>query len=166
MTRALVITNPAAARADAKAVAAICDTLRGGGWTVEVRATAGPGDARRLAEEARDQAFDVLVCHGGDGTTMQVAAGIVGTGLAGRGIPLGLVPGGTGNVLAGNLGLPRGATRAARALLTARTHAIDLGVVDRADGPHYFAVAAGTGFDAQLMADTKLAAKRRWKVGA
>ncbi|MGH7530859.1 MAG: diacylglycerol/lipid kinase family protein, partial [Gemmatimonadales bacterium] len=42
----------------------------------------------------------------------------------------------------------------------------DLGVVDRADGPHYFAVAAGTGFDARLMSDTGLVAKRRWKLGA
>ena len=161
LTRALLITNPAAARTHAKAVGAIQDVLVSGGWSVEVRATAGPSDARRFAQEARGQDFDVVVCHGGDGTAMQVAAGIVGSG-----IPLGIVPGGTGNVLAGNLHLPHGVTRAARALLTARPRHIDLGVIERADGPHYFAVAAGTGFDAQLMADTGLAAKRRWKVGA
>lgn len=161
MTRALVITNPVAARTHARAVTVIQDTLRGGGWTVDVIATSGPGDARRIAEAARTQGFDVLVSHGGDGTAMQVAAGIVGTG-----IPLGLVPGGTGNVLAGNLRLPNSPVKAARVLLTARPHAIDLGVVERSDGPHYFAVASGTGFDAQLMADTDLAAKRRWKVGA
>ena len=91
MTRALLITNPAAARADARAVTAIRDTLRGGGWEVEVLATARPGDARRFAAAAPAQGFDVLVCYGGDGTAMQVAAGAVGTGL-----PLGLVPGGTG----------------------------------------------------------------------
>lgn len=161
MTRALLITNPAAARTDARAVTAIRETLRGGGWDVEVLATLGPRDARRFAEEARDQAFDVLVCYGGDGTAMQIAAAIVGTG-----IPLGLVPGGTGNLLAGNLRLPRNAAKAARALLTARPYAIDLGVVERADGAHYFAVASGTGFDAQLMATTDAAAKRRWKFGA
>jgi diacylglycerol kinase (ATP) len=161
VTRALLITNPAAARAHAKAVTAIREILGAGGWSVDVRATQGPGDARRFSEEARGQGFDVIVCHGGDGTAMQVAAGIVGTG-----IPLGLVPGGTGNVLAGNLRLPTGTARAARALLKARPQAIDVGVVQREDGPHYFAVAAGTGFDAQLMADTGLAAKRRWKVGA
>jgi diacylglycerol kinase family enzyme len=105
--------------------------------------------------------FDVLVSHGGDGTAMQVAAGIAGTPIS-----LGLVPGGTGNVLAGNLRLPRSTASAARALLKARRLQIDLGVVERSDGPHYFAVAAGTGFDAQLMADTGLQAKRRWKVGA
>lgn len=161
MTRALLITNPFAARAHARAVTAIRDILHGGGWNVEVRSTAGPGDARRIAEQARGEGFDVLVSHGGDGTAMQVAAGIAGTGMA-----LGLVPGGTGNVLAGNLRLPRSTANAARALLKARRHPIDLGVVERPDGPHYFAVAAGTGFDAQLMADTGLQAKRRWKLGA
>jgi diacylglycerol kinase (ATP) len=161
VTRALLITNPFAARAHARAATKIRDILQQGGWSVEVRATEGPGDARRIAEAARGAGFDVLVSHGGDGTAMQVAAGIAGTGIV-----LGLVPGGTGNVLAGNLQLPRGAAPATRALLTARRHAIDLGVVERADGPHYFAVAAGTGFDAQLMADTGLQAKRRWKVGA
>ncbi len=161
MTRALLITNPFAARAHARAVTTIRDILQGGGWSVEVRSTAGPGDARRIAEESRASGFDVLVSHGGDGTAMQVAAGIAGTGTA-----LGLVPGGTGNVLAGNLRLPRSTASAARALLKARREPIDLGVVERVDGPHYFAVAAGTGFDAQLMADTGLQEKRRWKLGA
>ena len=161
MTRALLITNPFAARAHARAVTTIRDILQGGGWSVEVRSTAGPGDARRIAEESRAIGFDVLVSHGGDGTAMQVAAGITGTGTA-----LGLVPGGTGNVLAGNLRLPRSTASAARALLKARREPTDLGVVERADGPHYFAVAAGTGFDAQLMADTGLQEKRRWKLGA
>jgi len=161
MTRALLITNPFAARAHARAVTTIRDILQRGGWSVEVRSTTGPGDARRIAEESRAMGFDVLVSHGGDGTAMQVAAGITGTRIA-----LGLVPGGTGNVLAGNLRLPRSTASAARALLKARRHPIDLGVVERADGPHYFAVAAGTGFDAQLMADTGLQEKRRWKLGA
>jgi YegS/Rv2252/BmrU family lipid kinase len=161
VTRALLVTNPAAARTDARAVTAVRETLRSGGWDVEVLATLGPRDARRFAEEARDQKFDVVVCYGGDGTAMQIAAALVGTGL-----PLGLVPGGTGNLLAGNLRLPRNAAKAARALLTARPHAIDIGVVDRPDGAHYFAVASGTGFDAELMAETSAAAKQRWKFGA
>src|SRR5206468_9034039 len=161
MTRALLITNPFAARADARAVTAILKILGRGGWNVDLQTITGPGDARRIAEGARGAGFDVLVSHGGDGTAMQVAAGIAGSGIA-----LGVVPGGTGNVLAGNLRLPRTTAGAARALLKARRRPIDLGVVERSDGPHYFAVAAGTGFDAQLMADTGLQAKRRWKVGA
>ena len=161
MTRALLISNPFASRAHSNAVNVIRDILQGGGWMVDVHTTAGPGDARQVAEEARGAGYDVFVSHGGDGTAMQVAAGIVGTG-----ITLGLLPGGTGNVLARNLDLPRSAASAARALLKARRMQIDLGVVDRNNGPHYFAVVGGTGWDAQLMADTNLQAKRRWKFGA
>ena len=161
MTRALVITNPFAARADARAVTAILKILGRGGWNVDLRTIKAPGDARRIAEESLGEGFDVLVSHGGDGTAMQVAAAIAGSGIA-----LGVVPGGTGNVLAGNLRLPRTSTAAARALLTARARAIDLGVVQRSDGAHYFAVAAGTGFDAELMATTGREQKRRWKFAA
>src|SRR6266576_3449939 len=161
VTRALLITNPFAARADARAVTAILEILGRGGWNVDLKTISGPGDARRIAEESLGAGFDVLVSHGGDGTAMQVAAGIAGSGIA-----LGVVPGGTGNVLAGNLRLPRSTASAARALLKARREPIDRGVVERSDVPHYFAVAAGTGFDAQLMADTGLQAKRRWKLGA
>ena len=161
MTRALLIANPAAARTDARAVTAIRDTLRGGGWAVEVRATAQAGDARRFAREACTQGYDALVCYGGDGTAMEIAAGAVGSG-----IPLGLVPGGTGNLLAGNLRLPRRPAAAARVILAGRAASIDLGAVERADATHYFAVCSGTGFDARLMARTGSAEKRRWKMAA
>lgn len=161
MTRALLITNPFAARADARAVTAILKILGRGGWNVDLRTIKGPGDARRIAEESLGEGFDVMVSHGGDGTAMQVAAAIAGSGIA-----LGVVPGGTGNVLAGNLRLPRTLTGASKALLKARSHAIDVGIVPRADGDHYFAVAAGTGFDAQLMAATDSAQKKRWKFAA
>ena len=73
----------------------------------------------------------------------------------GSGIPLGLVPGGTGNLLVGNLRLPRDPAAAARVILTGRTAAIDLGSVERADGTHYFAVCGGTGFDAQHEANAQ-----------
>ncbi|HYL20640.1 MAG TPA: diacylglycerol kinase family protein [Gemmatimonadales bacterium] len=161
MTRSLLIANPAAARTDARAVTAIRDTLRRGGWSVEVRATAQAGDARRFAREGRAQGFDVLVCYGGDGTAMEIAAGAVESR-----IPLGLVPGGTGNLLAGNLRLPRDPAAAARVILAGRTAPIDLGAVERADGTHFFAVCGGTGFDARLMARTRPAEKRRWKMAA
>src|SRR2546421_3395292 len=87
MTRALLIANPAAARTDARAVTAIRDTLRRGGWTVEVRATARAGDARRFAREATQQAFDVLVCYGGGG-----AAGELSARGGGRALPRGPPP--------------------------------------------------------------------------
>lgn len=161
MTRALLITNPAAARTEGGSVSAVRDTLRAGGWSVDVLATHRAGDARRFAAEAHADGFDMLVCYGGDGTAMQIAAAIAGTGM-----PLGLVPGGTGNLLAGNLRLPRSPVAAARAMLKGRPMPIDLGVVERGDGTHYFAVASGAGYDAVIMSQTAAASKQRWKVGA
>lgn len=161
MTRALLITNPAAARTAPRAVTAIRETLERGGWSVEVLTTAQPGDARRFAHEGREAGVDVLVAFGGDGTLMEIAAAAVGGD-----IPLGVIPGGTGNLLAGNLRLPRDPAAAARVILRARSAPIDLGMVERADGVHYFAVCCGTGFDARLMAATGAAEKRRWKMAA
>jgi len=162
--RVLLITNPAAARTDARAVLAVRDTLRAGGWRVEVLATAAPGDARRFATEAAAEGhggFDALLSVGGDGTAMQVAAGLVGSG-----IPLGLVAGGTGNILARNLRLPIDPVRAARAILKGSPYAMDLGRMPRDDGDHFLAVCAGAGYDAQIMAATDTMFKRRWKIAA
>jgi diacylglycerol kinase family enzyme len=161
VTRALLISNPVAARTDAGAIAAVRDVLRGGGWTVELAVTTAAGDARRLAERGRDEGFDAVLSYGGDGTAMQIAGAIAGTG-----IPLGLLPGGTGNVLAGNLRLPRRPVAAAQAILQHRPIAIDLGAVSRADGVHHFAVCCGAGFDAMLMQRTDTASKRRWRRAA
>lgn len=161
MTRALLITNPVAARTDARALARVREAFRAGGWHVEVAATAASGDARRLAERGRAEGFEALLAYGGDGTAMQIAAAIAGTE-----IPLGLLPGGTGNVLAGNLRLPRHPLPAARAILAGTTAAIDLGVVRRADGDHFFAVCGGAGFDAALMERTDSASKHRWRRAA
>ena len=78
MTRALIITNPAAARTRPESVETVVQVLRGGGWDVTVLATGGSGDARRLAEEGVRSDVDVVGVFGGDGTTMQAAAALVG----------------------------------------------------------------------------------------
>ena len=161
MTRVLIITNPAAARTRPESVDTVTRVLRGGGWDVTVLATGGTGDARRLAEEAVRDQVDVVGVFGGDGTTMQAAAALVGTRTA-----LGVLPGGTGNLLAGNLRIPADPRRAAVALLTGMPRPFDLGRIERDDGMHYFAVAAGAGIDARVMAETAAAAKRKWGMGA
>ena len=161
MTRALIITNPAAARTQALSIRAVVDTLRQGGWEVELRATGGPGDARRFALEAVADRMDVVGVFGGDGTTMQAAAALVGTDTA-----LGVIPGGTGNLLAGNLRIPANPVRAARAMLASRVAPLDLGRMQRPDGTHYFAVACGAGYDARVMAETTTAEKHRWRFAA
>jgi YegS/Rv2252/BmrU family lipid kinase len=161
MPRALLITNPAAARTAAIAVNTILSTLRGAGWDVEVLATGGPGDARRLAQYGVAEKVDVVVVFGGDGTAMQAAAALVGTDVA-----LGVIPGGTGNLLAGNLRIPASPVRAARALLRAKPRLFDLGRMERPAGPQYFAVACGAGYDARVMAGTLSEHKRRWGMAA
>jgi diacylglycerol kinase (ATP) len=161
VTRALLIANPAAARTARDAVNTVTSTLRGAGWEVEVLATGGPGDARELAQYGVSEGVDVVTVFGGDGTTMQAAAALVGTDVA-----LGVIPGGTGNLLAGNLRIPASPARAARALVTARPRLFDLGRMERSSGSQYFAVACGAGYDARVMAATLSEQKRRWGMAA
>lgn len=161
MQRALLITNPAAARTQPRTVGDVVDVLRRGGWEVEVQATGGPGDARRLAGEAIDNSFDAVAVFGGDGTTMQAASAMVGTE-----VPLGLIPGGTGNLLAGNLRVPAAPTRAAETIVAGNLRRIDLGRMECQGAVHYFAVACGAGFDARVMIETPSELKHRWGMGA
>ena len=161
MPRALLIANPAAARTAPIAVKAILTTLRGAGWDVEALATGGPGDARRLAQYGVAEKVDVVAVFGGDGTAMQAAAALVGTDVA-----LGVIPGGTGNLLAGNLRIPASPARAARALVRAKPRLFDLGRMERPAGLQYFAVACGAGYDARVMAGTLSEHKRRWGMAA
>jgi diacylglycerol kinase (ATP) len=155
--RALLIANPAAARTAPGAVNAVMRTLRASGWDAEVLATGGPGDARRLAEYGVAEGMDIIAVFGGDGTTMQAAAALVGTEVA-----LGVIPGGTGNLLAGNLRIPPSPVRAAKALISAKPKMFDLGRMERPEGAQYFAVACGAGYDARVMAGTLSEHKRRW----
>jgi YegS/Rv2252/BmrU family lipid kinase len=161
VTRALLIANPAAARTGKMAVRTVANTLRGGGWDLEVLATEGPGSARELADYGVTQKFDLIAVLGGDGTTMQAAAALVGSDVA-----LGVIPGGTGNLLAGNLRIPASPARAARALLTAEPRRFDLGRMERSFGWQYFAVACGAGYDARVMAATMSEHKARWGMAA
>jgi len=159
--RVLFIANPAAARTRPRSVDAVMRTFAAAGWNAELAATTGPGDARRLAAQGVAQGMEIVAVFGGDGTTMQAAASLVGTDVS-----LGVIPGGTGNLLAGNLRIPSVPARAARALVSAAPREFDLGRMARADGLHYFAVACGAGYDARVMAETLGEHKRRWGMAA
>jgi diacylglycerol kinase family enzyme len=104
---------------------------------------------------------DVVAVFGGDGTAKQAAAALVGTDVA-----LGVIPGGTGNLLAGNRRSPASPARAARALVRAKPRLYDLGRLERPAGLQYFAVACGAGYDARVMAGTLSEHKRRWGMAA
>lgn len=119
---------------------------------VDVVLTERSGHAGLLASGARDGGYDAVFTLGGDGTAMEAASA-----LANSGIPIGVLPGGTGNLLARALGIPRHVHRAVPALLAGGTRRIDLGVVLG----HHFAVAAGVGIDAAMVAETPRWLKRR-----
>ena len=139
----------------------VAETLERAGWSTQLAVTGGRDDARTLAVQAVTAGVDVVAVFGGDGTTMQAARALIGTEVA-----LGLIPGGTGNVLAGNLRIPTDPIRAARILVRGRRRVIDLGRAVLPDGEHFFGVAVGAGIDARIMGETALVHKRRWGIGA
>jgi diacylglycerol kinase (ATP) len=161
VSRVLLIANPVAARTNDPTRQRVVEYLAREGWRVDVAVTTCAADAREMAREGVASGVDAIAVFGGDGTTMQAVAGMIGSQ-----VPLALIPGGTGNLLAGNLRLPSNPVRAARALVSGRPRVIDLGRVTFTDGEHYFGVACGAGVDAQVMGQTKLADKRRWGIGA
>src|SRR5262245_5748825 len=149
MARAVLISNPVAARTHPAVAQAVSRVFRANGWGIDVRETDAPGDAHRFATEAVTGGTDVVAVFGGDGTTMQAARALVGSE-----VTLGLVPGGTGNVLAGNLRVPASPVAAAELIVRGNRRRIDLGRLEREDGLHYFGVACGAGADAKVMGGT------------
>ncbi|WP_421735880.1 diacylglycerol/lipid kinase family protein [Cellulomonas sp.] len=143
-------------------------------WYETTIADPGVGQTRKAVAEGAD----VVVAMGGDGTVRAVAEGLVGTG-----VPMGLIPLGTGNLLARNLDLPLSDPLAAmRTALEGRDRTIDVGWLrvhrwesesedddDPADEvqlprDHIFLVIAGLGFDAAMVAgtDEQLKARVGW----
>lgn len=161
VTEALIITNPAAARAAGGGLAAARRRLERGGLSVAVATSSATGEGERLAREAVADGVDVVIAHGGDGTVMDVAMGLVGTGR-----PLGVLPGGTGNVLAGSLTVGRSCVAAADTILRGATRTIDLGRLTMGTESRYFAVNCASGFAARLMAETAQHHKRRFGMAA
>jgi diacylglycerol kinase (ATP) len=113
--------------------------------------TAEDDPGRSMAATAVEQQVDLVVAAGGDGTVR-----IVADGLANSGIPMGIVPSGTANLLARNLGIPMGEADAIDVVLSGRTRTIDL-IKLTIDGrePEHFAVMAGMGIDAMTMDETR-----------
>ena len=161
MTRAVVISNPNASRVRKARLEMALARLKAGGIAVDVARTSAPGEGARLAREAASDGADLLITHGGDGTLMELAPVWYETGR-----PLGILPAGTGNRLADNLGIPWAPRDAADVILAARPRAIDLGRIVTAEKTGYFAVCGGCGFDAEVMHRTSAATKRTWGVAA
>ncbi len=164
--RGLIIFNPAAGpRRNWGALTKAAAVLGKGGWKVEIVETESSDEVYSLAKEAASLRYDAVIAAGGDGTVNGVVNGIVGTETA-----LGVLPLGTGNVWARQLGLTSAnlflslpdACRAAEILLESSVTSVDVGL---ANGRH-FLLWCGIGIDALVAEEVESHPAVKRKFGA
>jgi diacylglycerol kinase (ATP) len=150
--RVLVIYNPVAGTRQRRRFGATLRHLTMAGCTVTVRETGAVGAAGTLARTALDEDQDVIVAAGGDGTINEIINAVAGTSAV-----LGLIPLGTANVLAAEIGLPADPRGIAEVIAHGRPRPIYLGTV----GNRRFTMMASFGFDAHAVDRVSLPLKRR-----
>jgi len=182
--RATLIVSPIASRLRdhaerARIMAAATQALRARGHaSVGVVESGDPSGIRAAAALAAASGASLVAVAGGDGTVRDAAGA-----LSGSGVPMGIIPGGTGNLFATAAGVPRDLDAAIAALATGTPVPYDTGVVrlvppgrdasgaspggaPDVGAPMPFVVACGTGFDARMIAATSRESKRRYGVAA
>ncbi|MFT4215819.1 MAG: diacylglycerol kinase family protein [Micropruina sp.] len=123
---------------------------RENGWTPLFLETTPDDPGRGMTRAALEAKVDLVMAAGGDGTVRVVCSALAGTN-----VPLGLLPSGTGNLLARNLGIPLDEAEAIEVILQGRRDRIDLiEVTIDDDEPEHIAVMAGIGLDARIMSGT------------
>jgi len=121
-----------------------------------MRATTGPGTAGEMARKAIEAGTELILAAGGDGTLNEVLGGVANTP-----VPLGILPAGTANVLATEIGLGRNIERAAAMLPECIAQRIAIGFLHGGSNPRYFLSMAGIGFDAHIVYNLSERLKRR-----
>jgi diacylglycerol kinase (ATP) len=155
--RLLIIFNPAAGWRRRQRLAPVLARLREHGCAYVLRETQGRGDAERFAAAVDPADFDLVVAAGGDGTVNEAI-----NGLACSAPPLALIPLGTVNVLAAEIGLRTDPAAVARCVALGEPRPIALGA---ANGRR-FILMAGAGFDAHVVAGVSVPMKRWLGKGA
>lgn len=153
----LVIHNPVAGWWQRAKLRTYLKALRRAGRRVVVRKTTGPADATAIAAGLDPGQVETVVAAGGDGTIREVA-----DGLAGGDIRLAILPLGTANVLAIEMGVGLTPKSAARATTAGQDHAAYAGLV----GKHRFLLMVSAGIDARVVARTSSSVKRTIGKGA
>jgi diacylglycerol kinase family enzyme len=142
--RFFLLTNPGAGLTGSPLVDAVADGLLRAGAVLTITQPADFATARCQAREASVSGrYDAIIAGGGDGTIRQVAASLLGTE-----VPLGLIPVGTGNVLAHEIGL----VREARAIVAMLLNGAVIGAACAYANDEPFLLMAGAGFDGRVIA--------------
>ena len=160
--KAMAIYNPAAGQRDTRAALdGALGYLADHGWDVALEATLGRGDTTTYARAAVQAGADAVIVVGGDGSINEAVQALAGSPTA-----LAVLPSGTGNVWAREVGIPvNDLPGAARTLVHGQVRTVDLGMA----GDRYFLMWAGIGFDATLVEDleeTQVDLKRRLGMAA
>jgi YegS/Rv2252/BmrU family lipid kinase len=164
--RAVFLLNPASghgrlARQDI--VGRSAQIWKHAGWETEIIPISGPGTATRQTHEIVNRGCEVLFACGGDGTVHEILQALVPSKAA---TAMGIIPLGTGNVVANNLGLPHATPQAASMQLKFAPRRIAVGTMsttltDGATGSRYFLAAAGLGLHAKMIFEAHSKSKSR-----
>ena len=182
-TTACLVVHPRSGRNLAR-VPEVVAVLAAAGWTTDVVVKESKGQTLELAARAAEAGYDFVIAYGGDGTMNHVINGVLAS--AGhRETSVGVIPGGTANVWAAEVGIPTDPVRAARTLVESQVRTVDVGHVGvesltldggasaldpesvQAPGARrHFLLMAGLGVDAALMGRTPAGLKHRLGIAA
>jgi YegS/Rv2252/BmrU family lipid kinase len=159
VNRVFVVLNPVAGLTDpVEARQTITQYFEGQGWQCEIHETKKDENLRKLVRDQQKQGADIIIAAGGDGTVSAVVSGMVNSK-----IPMGILPGGTGNALARDLAIPVDLPAALKLLGDA--HAVremDIMEVKDAEKKDFYVMNVSVGVTSQVMRKTGREEKRRF----
>ena len=175
--QAYLIINPRSGKNLTK-LADILAVFAAAGWKTDTALKEFGGQTMQLARDAADAGYDLVIGYGGDGTFNQVVNGVMAT--KHRRCVVGVIPGGTANVWAHEIGIPEDPVKAALLLVNSEARKVDLGYVEidpegatpetndregepkfTSGGRHHFLLMAGLGIDASIMGHVSTTLKER-----
>jgi YegS/Rv2252/BmrU family lipid kinase len=177
--KAYLVINPRAGQ-NVTHITGVLAVLDAAGWRTDVVMKEYGGQGITLAKKAAEKEYDLIIAYGGDGTLCQVINGVMN--VKGQQCAVGLIPGGTANVWANEVGIPTDPIKAVLSLVGSEFRSVDIGHVeveslampdqaqeahpaendrDDEDAKHYFMLMSGLGIDARVMSHVSKPLKYR-----